>query len=100
MENPEALAGARIETTDVAFYVVFAFGNAARLVRRAHDDGVAGDDRRRMESDVGIHQIDSLIVIQLQIDGAVFAEAPHRKTGLRIECNQPVSRCDVEDSLV
>jgi hypothetical protein len=53
MENPEALAGADIETADVTFDVLFAFGNAARLVRRTDDDGIPATTGG-MKSDVGL----------------------------------------------
>src|SRR6266699_393417 len=91
MENPKALSGPYIESPDIALHILFTCRNAARFVRRADDDGVARDDWRSMESDIGTHQIDFLIVVHLQIDGAVTAEARYHVAGFRIQRDQPVS---------
>src|SRR5437588_1263055 len=98
MENPEALSGSYIKSADIALHVLFTHRNAPRSVRRADDDGVAGDDWRSMESDVGIHQIDFLIIVRLQIDGAVTAKPRYQVAGFRIQRDQPVPRRDVENS--
>src|SRR6266850_5574079 len=98
MENPEALSSADIESPDVALHILFTYRNAARFMRRAYDYRVARNHRRRMEADVGTHQIDFLIILQLQIDGAVPAKTRYQIAGFRIERDQPVPRRDVEDS--
>ena len=43
VKNPEALAGAYVETADVALHVGFAARNAARTMCRTDDDDVLGD---------------------------------------------------------
>src|SRR5207302_9120126 len=57
MENPEALSGPDIESPDVPLHILLAHRNAAGLMRRADDDGVARDDRSGVESDVGARQL-------------------------------------------
>src|SRR5438132_7629753 len=78
MENPETLSSPGIESPDVALHIFLTHRNAARFVRRADDYRVARDDRRGMESDVRAHQIDFLIVLELQIDRTVSREARTR----------------------
>ena len=85
MEDPQPLAGAHVEAADVALDVGLAGRHAAGLVRGADDDDVAGDDRRRVQSDLAGDRIDRLIVVLLQIDDAVRAEAGTRIAGLRVE---------------
>src|SRR5437588_3340800 len=98
MENPEALSSPDIESSDVALHILFTHRNAAGFVRRSDDHRVARDDRCGMESDVRAQQIDFLIILQLQIDATVPAEARYHIAGLRIERDQPVTRRDIEDS--
>ncbi len=43
--------------------------------------------------------IDLLVVVELEIDRAAFAEARHRDAGFRVECDQPVANRDVKNPL-
>ncbi len=99
MEDPQALARAHIESADITLYVVLARRRAAGHVRGADDDDVLRDDRRRMQPDLARDQIDLLIVVLLQIDDAVLAEAGHGRAGLGVKRDQPVAGRDIEDSL-
>ena len=74
MEDPESPAGSRVEAADIAFHIDSALGLFAGKVRCANDDGVAGNDRRSLKSDVGIDRIHRLIVVQAEIDDASIAE--------------------------
>ena len=51
-----------------------------------------------MESDFAGHEIDFLIVILFQIDGAVFAEAANGRACLRIERDEAISGSHIEDA--
>ena len=66
-------------------------------MRRADDHHVARHHRRRVQPDFAGLEIDLLIVVQLQIDDAVAAEARHRIAGLRVERDQPIAGRDVEN---
>ena len=52
-----------------------------------------------MQPDFAGDQVDLLIVVQLQIDDAVLAEAGHGMPGLGVQSDQPVAGRDVQDSL-
>ena len=58
------------------------------------------DQRRRVQSDFAGDEIDLLVVVLLQIDDAVLAEAGHRDAGLRVERDEPVAGRDVENPLL
>src|ERR1700752_2502828 len=75
VEDPEPLAGSNVETPDVSLLVVLALGRPARQVRGADDDDVLRDDRRGMQANLTRLEIDRLVVVELQIDDAVAAEA-------------------------
>ena len=85
VEDPEALAGAHIESADVAFDVGLALRDSAFQVRRADDHDIFGDDGRGVEADAAGDQIHLLVVILLEIDHAVDAEARDRDAGFGIE---------------
>jgi hypothetical protein len=53
-----------------------------------------------MQADLAVDQIHVLVVLELQIDRAVLAEALDRIAGLRIEREQPVARRDIEDAFL
>ena len=78
MEHPEAAAGARIEAAHVAFLVALALRDAAREVRRADNDHVVHDDRRRVEANLAGDQVHRLVVVLLEVDEAVLAEGGDR----------------------
>ena len=80
MEDPEPLAGADIEAAHVAFVVAHALRRHAFAERRAHDHRVLRHHGRRLQADLASSEIglNRLIVVQLQIDRAVFAERFHR----------------------
>ena len=80
MEDPEAFAGARVETAHVAAYVPGRVGTAGRAMRCAHDDHVADYERRGVEPDVAAVRIDFLVEVFLQVHAAVVAERVDRNT--------------------
>ncbi len=65
VEYPEALASPHIESADEAFHVGLALGYAAGPVRGADNHGIAGDNRRGVQSDFSGNQVDLLIVLKL-----------------------------------
>ncbi len=97
VEDPQALAGAHVESADVALHVRLAGRHAARSVRGADDDDVAGDRRRGVKPDLARHRIDLLIVVLFQVDDAVNAEARNAHAGLRVQRDELIARRDVED---
>ena len=66
-------------------------------MRGADDDRVSGDDRRGVQTDLAGDEVHRLIVVLLQIDDAVFAEARDRSAGFRVERDEAIARRDVED---
>jgi len=66
---------------------------------RADDDDVLGNHGGRMEPDFAGDEVDILIVLELQIDGAVDAEAGNRIASLRVERDEAIPGRDVEDPL-
>ena len=80
------------------FLVGLALRRAARQVRGADDDDVLRDDRRRVQADLAGDRIDRLIVLQLQIDDAVLAEAGRGHAGLGVERDHLVARRHVDDA--
>ena len=78
VEDPQPLAGAHVEAADVALDVRLAGRHAAGSMRGADDHDVARHDRRRVQTDLARQRIDRLIVVLLQIDDAVRAEARER----------------------
>ncbi len=99
MEDPQPLAGAHVEPADVALHVMKTLGRPACQVRGSHDHHILRHHGRRVKPDFSGDQIDLLVVVLLQIDDAVFAEAGHRRAGLGIESDEPVAGRDIEDSL-
>ena len=99
VKDPEALARPDVEPADVTLHVLFALRNSARPVRGADHDGIASHDRRCMQSDFAGDRVDFLIVIELQVDGSVLAEARHRIAGLGIQSDEAVARRNVKDAL-
>src|SRR5262249_46746191 len=83
VEDPQPLPRASVECAHITLHIRLAARNSARPVRRAHDHDVARNYGSRMQSDFARHRIDLLIVVFLQVDDAVLAEAGHHRTGLR-----------------
>src|SRR5262245_56921444 len=99
MKDPKTFAGPHIEAADVAFDIGFASGCSARLVRRTDNHRIDGDNPSGMESNLSGKRIDLLIVLEFQINRAVFAKAAHRGTGLRIQRDEPITWCDIQNPL-
>src|SRR5439155_27373001 len=100
VEDPEPLAGADVESAHVALDVFLAVRRAAGKMRGPDDHHVLRDGRRRVQADFAGDQVDLLIVVELEIDDAAFAEARNERAGLCVERDQPVAGRYVEDSLV
>ena len=100
VEDPQPLARLDVESADVALFVALAARHAAGQVRGADDDGVPGDDRCGVQTNLAGDEVHDLIVVLLQIDDAVLAEARDRNAGLGIERDQPIAGRDVENPLV
>jgi len=49
------------------------------------------------ETDFTANQVHLLVIVQLQIDHAVLTERGNGHTSLRVECQHPVARRDVDD---
>ena len=88
----------RVVAADEALLVRLALRRAALEVRGADDDDVLGDDRRGVQSDLAGDRIDRLIVVRLQIDDAVLAEAGGGRTGLGVERDHLIAGRDVDDA--
>src|SRR5436190_23071531 len=100
MEDPLTLARADIVSADEPFDIRLAGGYAARLVRRAHHDGVPADRRSGMDADLAAQRIDFLIVILFEIHGAVDAKARNPEASLGVQRDHAISRREVNDPLV
>ena len=99
MEDPQALAGLHVEAAHVAFDISLAGGDAAGLVRRAHDHHVLGDHWSGVQADFAIERIDDLVVVGFEVDDAVFTEGRDAITGFRVQCDESVAGGHIEDSL-
>ena len=65
MEDPEAFAGAHIESAHVTFHVRLDGAWSTGCVCGANDHSVTGDDGSRMQTDFTSDRIDLLIVVEL-----------------------------------
>src|SRR5262249_9189543 len=68
--------------------------------RGSDDDDVLHDQRGGVQSDITASRIDDLIVVQLEIDDAVLAEAGDAVPGFGVERDQLITLRDVEDPLL
>src|SRR5690348_3691139 len=100
VEYPKALAGADVESADVAFNVGLAAGHSARAVGGADDHRVPSHHWSSVQTDFARHGIDLLIIVLLEIDDSVLAEAGYRHAGFRVQRDQAISRRDVQDSFL
>ena len=99
VEDPHALAGADIEAADVALDVSLAARCAAFAVGGANHDHVLGDDRRGMQADLGVLEIDALLVeARLQVDDAASTERGDAGAGLGVERHHLVTGRHVDDA--
>ena len=98
VENPQPLAGARVVAADESFFVNPALGCTARQVGGADDDDVFRDDRRGVQAHLSGDDVDRLVVVLLEIDDAVFAEAGRGEAGLGVEGDHLITRRDVDDA--
>ena len=100
VEDPQTLAGLRVVPAHVTFLVRLLFGTppgrcaAPTTITSPTTSGVAC--RPTSPGD----EIHRLVVFLFQIDDAVLAEAGDRLTGLRVERQHLVTRCDVDDAFV
>ena len=84
VKDPQPLARPHIEPAHETLYVALALRNVPSLARRAHDHRIARHHRSSMQPDLIVHQIDFLVVIELQIDGAVRAESSNNRPVLAL----------------
>ena len=101
MENPEPLAGADIEATDVSLVVAHALGSHAFAKSSADDHRVFGHHRRGLDANFAGNQIreNVLIGIHLQIHFAVISKRRNSNACLGVQTNEPKPRCHIQDSL-
>src|SRR5262245_3527958 len=98
MEDPEPLAGPHVEAANVALVVAPTYGTASLGMGGPDDDHILHDNRCGMKADVTGDRIHLLIVFELQVDDAAFAERGDALTGLRIERDHLISGRDIDDS--
>src|SRR6266850_4606498 len=65
----------------------------------AHNYRVSGYDRRGVQTDLAGYEIHFLVIIQLEIDDAVFSKARYRAADFGVECDHVIPGCDVDDAL-
>src|SRR5262245_41379446 len=97
MEDPETFAGADIESAHVTLHVGLDGTWSPGCVRGANDHGVARDDGSRMQTDFTSDEIDLLIIVELEIDGAVHSETGNDIAGLPVQRDKAVTGCDIEN---
>src|SRR5439155_25591183 len=99
VEDPEALAGPDIEAADVPFHVLKTLRVRSGPARGADDDDVPGHHGRRMQSDLAVHRIDDLVVVELQIDDAAAAEVRLGDARFRVQRDEAVAWRHVQHAL-
>ncbi len=99
VEDPETLARSHVVSADVALVGFLIARRHPFAERRADEDGVLRDDRRGLNADFTLHEIDGLIVFRLQIDRTVLAEARDRHAGLRVQRDQAIAHRRIENPL-
>ena len=95
VEDPEALAGAHVESADVALHVFSAVRHATGQVRGTDNHDIFRDDGRRVQADFAGDEIDVLIVVFFQVHDAVHAERGNRQARLSVQRDQAITRSDV-----
>src|SRR5262249_55415331 len=101
VENPEPLAGTHIKTANVSFIVAHALWRETFAKCGADYHGVLGHNRRRLKADLTGGDVghEGLVVILLEIDGAVVAKGGDQRAGLCVKANQPVAGRYIKDAL-
>ncbi len=100
VEDPQALAGAHVEAAHKAFHIGSRARHAAGAMGRADNDYVLRDNRSRVQPNFAGDEIHFLIVVGLQIDDAVGAEARDGRTSFGVEGDHEIARRDIDDALV
>ena len=93
----------RVERAGLALHVGRVFVAEAFEHRRADEDRVVDDGRRRVQADFRLLEVGLLAVDDdalLEVDDTVGAEARHGLAGLGVERDQAVTGGDVDDALV
>src|SRR5262249_24568757 len=71
--------------------------SSTRTMRRAHDDGVSGNNRSGVQPEFSCDRIQFLIVVQLQIDDSAFTESRDRDSCFGVQSNEPVARSNMKN---
>ena len=100
MENPEPFAGPDVKAADISDRARRGGLASHGGVRRADHDHIAGDQRRGVETNNGMDEIEILVVFLLQVDHPVVAELRNQMSRLGIQRDHTVSRRDEDDPLV
>ena len=104
VEAPQLLAGLHVERADQALGVRAVPVADPFEHRRADDDRVVHDRRRRVQTDFALLEIELLVLADddadLQVDDTAGAERHDRHAGLRVQFDEPVAGRHVEDALV
>ena len=100
VEDPQPLAGLHIEAAHIALGIVLDGWVVAGGVGGADDDHVARDGGGAVQADIGLHQVEILVVFQLQVDNAIDAEGGIGDAGLGIQREHPVADGDGDDAFV
>ena len=98
MENPLALATASVKAANMAFYVSHRPCRAPGQMGGADNDRVASDKRRGMQPDLASHRVEVLVHGLLEVDHAVGTKVVRAEAGGRVEHDELVAGCDVDDS--
>src|SRR6185295_19652382 len=93
VEDPQTLAGSHIECTNVALLVLAAPWHATLGVSGANDDHVLDHERSGVETDLAGDRIHFLVVVLLQIEDAVGAEAGGAVARLGVKRNELIPGC-------
>ena len=99
---PELPAGTHVVGARRALVVAITRRRETFPERRADQHHVAGHGRRRLPADFAGNQVglDLLIIVRLQVDGAVVAEGADALPGLGVQRDQQVARRYVEDARI
>ena len=111
MENPQALAGAHIESARIALVIAHAFRCHALAKRCPDNHRVAGHGGGRLNPDFASLQVgrpfavvvpvrDRLVIVELQVHNAVFSERRNAHAGLGIQANQPEAGRHIKNAFV
>src|SRR5205823_10042084 len=99
-ERPELFARADVVAADIRGDVLLRDGSSAALQRRAGDDGVPNDDRRRAGANQAGLDRQRTVEPFGQVDDAALSEILHSVAGLGVERNELEARRDHDDPLI